>query len=111
MSYLLRCRFGGGWGVQSGGCQIGGPELGVQFGVPNWGVHFGARIGGPEWGPELIVLGIWAVNTGSGGIWGPEWWNGGIYVSVGYPGECGEFGYFGVFGSVLRGEFWGIHRF
>ena len=56
-----------------GVCQIGGPELGDQFGVPNWGAHFGARIGGPEWGPELIVLGIWAVNTGFWGIWGPEW--------------------------------------
>ena len=80
------------WGVSNWGARIGGPIW-----RPELGVHFGARIGGPEWGPELIVLGIWAVNTGSGGIWGPEWWNGGIYVSVGYPGECGEFCDLGVF--------------
>jgi hypothetical protein len=74
-----------------------GPELGAQFGVPNWGVHFGARIGGPEWGVVNCSAQNVAVNTGSGGIWGPEWWNGGIYVSVGYPGECGEFCDLGVF--------------
>ena len=74
------------------GARIGGPIWRPELGGPFWGPNWGSRMGVVNCSAQNV-----AVNTGSGGIWGPEWWNGGIYVSVGYPGECGEFCDLGVF--------------